>query len=73
MKKLLIKLIDIYQIMPFHSHSRCRFYPTCSSYMKIALNEHGLINGLKLGIKRILRCRPFGKSGIDLVPIKESK
>ena len=32
MKKVLIKLINLYQITPLHSHSACRFTPTCSEY-----------------------------------------
>lgn len=66
MKKLSIFLINLYQITPLHSHSMCRFTPTCSEYTKIKINEYGFIKGVYLGIKRILRCHPFGKSGYDL-------
>ena len=68
MKKILIKLIDIYQITPLHCHSMCRFTPTCSEYMIDALNKYGVLKGLFLGIKRILRCHPFHKGGFDPVP-----
>lgn len=64
-KKLLIYLIRAYQITPLHSHSMCRFTPTCSEYMIEALNEYGLFKGLWVGLKRLFRCRPFGKFGID--------
>ncbi|MBQ8659470.1 MAG: membrane protein insertion efficiency factor YidD [Bacilli bacterium] len=73
MKKLFIKLIDLYQVMPMHTHSMCRFTPTCSEYMKQALIEYGTCRGLKLGIKRIIKCHPFGKYGYDPVPKKNSK
>ena len=66
MKKLCILLIELYQITPVHTHSLCRFIPTCSEYTKIKINEYGCIKGIYLGIKRILKCRPFGKSGYDL-------
>ncbi len=66
MKKILIKLIDIYQITPLHCHSMCRFTPTCSEYMKECINIYG-IKGIKKGIKRIFRCHPFGKIGYDPV------
>ena len=66
MTKLLIKLIEIYQITPLHSHQMCRFTPTCSEYMKECLNIYGL-KGIFKGIKRILRCHPFGKIGDDPV------
>lgn len=65
MKKLLIYMIRAYQVTPLHSHTMCRFSPTCSEYMIDALNMYGLRKGLFLGIKRILRCNPFGKYGID--------
>ena len=66
MKKLLIKLIKLYQITPLHSHSMCRFTPTCSEYMKECIEEYGY-KGIIKGIKRILMCHPFGKIGYDPV------
>jgi putative component of membrane protein insertase Oxa1/YidC/SpoIIIJ protein YidD len=38
-----------------------------------ALRTHGLIKGLYLGAKRISRCHPWGGSGYDPVPKKETK
>ena len=52
MKKVLIKLINLYQIMPLHSHSACRFTPTCSEYMKECIELYGY-KGIIKGIKRI--------------------
>ena len=69
MKKLLLKIIDIYQKLPLHSHSKCKYYPTCSNYTKEAIIKYGGFKGSILGIKRILRCNPFSKGGVDLVPI----
>lgn len=66
MKKIAIKLINLYQSTPLHSHKMCRFIPTCSEYMKIKITEKGFIKGTLLGIRRILRCHPFGKNGFDL-------
>lgn len=68
MKKILLKLICIYQLMPLHSHSRCKYYPTCSNYAKTAIEYYGSIKGIFMTIKRILKCNPFSKGGIDLVP-----
>ena len=70
MKKLLIKLIEIYQKLPLRSHNKCKYYPTCSNYAKEALNEYGIIKGSFLSIKRILKCNPFSKGGVDLVQKK---
>ena len=69
MKKLLIRLIDLYQVKPLSSHKMCRFTPTCSEYIKEAIIMYGSWKGIKLGIKRLLKCHPFGKYGYD--PVKE--
>lgn len=63
-----IFLVRIYQtaISPFLP-SNCRFQPTCSSYMIESLKVHGLFKGGFYGMKRILRCHPWGKSGYDPV------
>ena len=49
---------------------RCRYLPTCSSYMLEAIETHGILKGLKLGLKRISRCHPWGAHGYDPVPGK---
>lgn len=68
MKRILIGLIHLYQKIPSNIHNQCRFVPTCSNYMIEAITIHGTCYGLYLGIKRILRCHPFGKFGYDPVP-----
>ena len=52
-------------------YSSCKYYPTCSNYAKEAIIRYGSIKGSFMSIKRILRCSPFGKGGID--PVKEKK
>lgn len=73
MKKILIKLIEIYQNIPGNFHNYCRYTPTCSEYMKESINTYGTLKGLYLGIKRILRCNPFGSYGYDPVIKEENK
>ncbi len=51
----------------------CRYEPSCSVYCEQAIREWGFIRGLPLGIRRILRCQPWGSSGIDPVPTKTNK
>ncbi len=71
MSYILIKIIKLYQKMPFKSHSLCKFYPTCSEYTIIALERFGFFKGLTLSIKRILKCNPASKGGYDPVPEKQ--
>lgn len=46
----------------------CRYHPTCSAYSLEALEKHGAIKGTYLTIRRIMRCHPWGRSGVDNVP-----
>jgi len=52
---------------PWVGHG-CRFQPTCSAYAMEALEKHGAFKGSWLAACRILRCHPWGGSGIDNVP-----
>lgn len=66
-----VRLINFYQrcISPYiGGKCACRFYPTCSEYTKQAIQKHGLFLGGFMGIKRILRCNPYGGFGYDPVP-----
>ena len=71
MKNLLIRLIKIYQKLPFKTNGCCRFTPTCSAYAIEAIEVHGTLKGSFLAIKRILKCNPWHKPGFDYVPPKK--
>jgi putative membrane protein insertion efficiency factor len=49
-------------------YGSCRFAPSCSDYMAGAIREHGAVRGGYLGVRRLLRCHPFGGHGYDPVP-----
>jgi len=51
----------------------CRFQPTCSAYMIEAIEEHGVIKGVWLGIVRIGKCQPGHPGGWDPVPNNKGK
>lgn len=68
MKKIILKLINIYQWFSKFTPPVCRFYPTCSEYTKQAIEKYGLAKGGILGIKRICRCHPGNPGGYDPVP-----
>ncbi len=77
MKKLVLMLILFYQKFISLDHGIlsklfykpiCIYSPTCSTYTYEAVNKYGVLKGLYLGIKRVLRCHPFAKGGLD--PLK---
>ena len=41
---------------------RCRFYPSCSAYAQQAIRKMGLMRGLAMALRRLLRCHPFSRS-----------
>lgn len=69
LKKIIIAEIKFYRkfISPLKKPC-CRFMPTCSEYAIEALSRYGVIKGLYLSVKRILRCSPLSKGGYDPVP-----
>jgi len=46
----------------------CRFEPTCSEYLYQAVDKKGVVKGIALGVRRLLRCHPFCDGGLDPVP-----
>ena len=65
---ILVAPIKVYRltISPYLG-SNCRFDPTCSQYGIESLKTHGPFKGSALLFKRIVKCHPFNKGGIDPV------
>ena len=65
----LVIIIKLYQfiISPLTPPS-CRYSPTCSKYALEALKKFGIIKGINLTFKRIIKCHPWGGSGYDPIP-----
>lgn len=63
--------IKVYQylIAPWLGNC-CRFSPSCSEYSLMAIEQHGCVQGIYLGIKRLCRCHPWSQGGADPVPKK---
>src|ERR1035441_10723487 len=51
---------------------RCRHLPGCSDYTDEAIAHFGLWAGGWMALARILRCQPWGTSGLDFVPAEGS-
>ena len=75
-KKILIKVINLYKLIisPYLGNN-CRYLPTCSQYFIDSLNEYGVLKGILMGTKRILKCHPVkflgGGEGFD--PVKKKR
>jgi uncharacterized protein len=67
--RALLFAVRVYQaffsvLMP----SACKFYPSCSHYAAEAVRVHGARRGSWLALRRVARCHPFTRGGVDLVP-----
>ena len=69
MKHVLIALLKAYRfaISPLYGDV-CRYYPTCSAYELESVQVHGSIRGSWLAVRRLSRCHPWARGGIDEVP-----
>ena len=71
MKYILLFLIKIYQksISPDHGYvpilrllGQCRHYPTCSQYTYESIEKYGVVKGIRMGLKQLSNCHPWGRS-----------
>jgi putative membrane protein insertion efficiency factor len=68
MRKLIVGVLRFYKltVSPMLP-SACRYYPSCSDYMRQAVEKYGPARGVWMGVKRIARCHPFHQGGLDPV------
>jgi uncharacterized protein len=71
--RVLLGAVRSYQRLRAGRIAPCRFYPSCSDYAVEALHVHGARHGGALAVRRLLRCRPLGPHGIDLVPEPQTR
>lgn len=69
-RNLCVAILDAYRavVSPLYGDV-CRYYPSCSRYTLTAIQERGVIVGVGLGARRLARCHPWAKGGIDDVPL----
>ncbi|MBQ0017210.1 MAG: membrane protein insertion efficiency factor YidD [Clostridiales bacterium] len=69
LKLILMGLIYLYKILisPLIPKS-CIYKPSCSTYGLLAIKRFGIITGIFLTCKRILRCNHRHEGGLDPVP-----
>jgi uncharacterized protein len=64
--RLLVLAVRIYQICisPWLG-ANCRYGPSCSNYMILAVRKYGPLRGSWRGLCRIARCHPLHAGGYD--------
>lgn len=67
MKGLILKIIKGYSFLSKNLWDKhCRFYPSCSKYSYLSIEKYGILKGSWKAIKRISKCHPWNKGGVDL-------
>jgi uncharacterized protein len=68
MQWILVRLLRVYKfcVSPWLP-SACRFHPTCSEYMREAIERYGAGKGVWMGLRRLAKCHPLHAGGFDPV------
>ncbi len=68
-RRAVIVLITLYRrVLSPLLPPACRFLPSCSEYGATAVERHGVMRGMLMTLRRLLRCQPFSRGGFDPVP-----
>lgn len=66
LKHIVVFSVKLYQLFaPASIRCKCRFEPSCSAYMILAIQKYGLPKGLIKGINRLMRCNR-NNGGFDM-------
>jgi uncharacterized protein len=67
LRSVVIAPIRLYQLLvsPLLPANTCKFHPSCSEYAALAVRKHGVLRGLPLAARRLLRCHPWSDGGVD--------
>ncbi len=66
--RVILVLVHAYQWVRAGRPSPCRYWPTCSTYAVEAVERHGALQRFVAGRSPVVRCHPWGGSGVDPVP-----
>ncbi|WP_130283055.1 membrane protein insertion efficiency factor YidD [Microcella alkaliphila] len=71
-RNIVVALLHVYRavISPLYGDV-CRYYPSCSAYGLTSVQQHGVVRGGWLTVRRLARCHPWAAGGVDDPPARE--
>ncbi|MFD0715517.1 membrane protein insertion efficiency factor YidD [Paenibacillus sp. GCM10027626] len=61
LRRITLCTVRLYQYFaPVRIRNKCRFEPSCSEYMILAVSKYGAFKGIRKGVQRLKRCNPHG-------------